>query len=86
MDRVMDAGVGHPVLVLGVALQLVIIPWIMSSASRFGTIREPRGSGPAPESPGTVERRVLARIPQKRGDLGTWRYGLERRVMETGWS
>jgi hypothetical protein len=52
-----------------VAEELVIAPFVTSSASKTGTKSEPFGFGPAPESPGTVERRVFARIPQNNGLL-----------------
>jgi len=66
----MEAGVGHPVGVFGVALQLVIVPFIISSASSIGVSSVPFGFGPAPERPGTVERRVFPSIPQKIGFFG----------------
>jgi hypothetical protein len=39
----------------------------MSSASSIGVSRVFSGVGPAPETPGTVDSRVLARMPQKTG-------------------
>jgi hypothetical protein len=56
MDRVMVAGVGHPVGVFGRAATLVIAPVVTSSASRTGVSRVFSGEGPAPEIPGTVEK------------------------------
>jgi len=61
------AGVGHPVGVLGLPGELVIAPFEINSASRTGVKRVFSADGPAPETPGTVESRVLARIPQKTG-------------------
>ena len=67
--RVIVAGVGHPVGVFGLPAMLVIAPSVISSASRLGVRRVFSGLGPAPDMPGTVESRVLARMPAKRGDL-----------------
>ncbi len=61
MDRVMVAGVGHPVGVFGRAGTLVIAPVVTSSASRTGVSRVFSGVGPAPDMPGTVESMVLPR-------------------------
>jgi hypothetical protein len=67
--RVIDAGVGQPVGVSGLTGWLVIAPHVTSSASSTGVRRVFSGVAPAPETPGTVERRVLPRIPQKMGFL-----------------
>jgi hypothetical protein len=45
----------------------VTFPVAISSASRTGVRSVFSGLGPAPDTPGTVERRVLARMPQKSG-------------------
>jgi len=66
---VMDAGVGHPVGVFGFTEQLVIDPSAISSASSIGVRSVFSGDGPAPETPGTVDTRVLARMPQKTGRM-----------------
>jgi hypothetical protein len=66
---VIEAGVGHPVGVLEFAGVLVIAPFVISSASMLGVRSVFSGLGPAPEMPGTVERRVLPRMVAKRGDL-----------------
>jgi hypothetical protein len=68
--RVMDAGVGQPVGVFGRNGMLVIRPQAISSESSTGVRRVFSGLGPAPEIPGTTERRVLARMLQKRGFFG----------------
>jgi hypothetical protein len=47
----------------------VIEPHVTSSASSTGVRRVFSGVAPAPETPGTVERSVLPRIPQKMGFL-----------------
>jgi len=65
----MEAGVGHPVGVLGLMGRLVILPFMISSASRLGVRRVFSGVGPAPEMPGMVEIRVLPRMTQKAGFL-----------------
>jgi hypothetical protein len=65
----MEAGVGHPVGVFGRIGMLVIFPYVTSSASRTGVKSVFSALGPAPDMPGTVERRVLARILQNRGLL-----------------
>jgi hypothetical protein len=65
--RVIVAGVGQPVGVLGLLGWLVITPLVISSASRTGVRRVFSGPGPAPEIPGTVDSRVFAKIPAKRG-------------------
>ena len=70
MARVMEAGVGHPVGVSGRADTLVIDPWTISSESSTGVISVFSGDGPAPDTPGTVESIVFARILQKIGFLG----------------
>ncbi len=70
IDRVMLAGVGHPVGVFGLAETLVIAPVVTSSASRFGVSRVFSGVGPAPDMPGMVESRVLPRISAIIGRLG----------------
>src|SRR5665647_270068 len=67
--RVIDAGVGQPVGVSGLTLWLVIAPIIISSASSTGVRSVCSGVAPAPDTPGTVDKRVLPRIPQKRGLL-----------------
>jgi hypothetical protein len=67
--RVMVAGVGQPVGVFGLPVVLVISPSVISYASRLGVRSVFSGLGPAPDMPGTVESRVLARMPAKRGDL-----------------
>jgi hypothetical protein len=66
---VIDAGVGQPVGVSGFTGWLVIAPQVISSASRTGVSRVFSGVAPAPETPGTVDRRVFPRIPQKSGLL-----------------
>jgi hypothetical protein len=66
----MDAGVGQPVGVFGKKGMLVIRPQAISSESRTGVRSVFSGLGPAPEMPGTTERRVLARMLQKRGLFG----------------
>jgi hypothetical protein len=63
----MEAGVGQPDGVLGFRGILEIRPFAISSASRTGVSRVFSAVGPAPEIPGTVERRVFASIPQKTG-------------------
>jgi hypothetical protein len=63
----MEAGVGQPDGVLGFSCILEIRPFTISSASRTGVSRVFSAVGPAPEIPGTVERRVFASIPQKTG-------------------
>jgi hypothetical protein len=68
--RVIAAGVGHPVGVSGRTGIEVISPRVISSASRIGVSRVLSGVGPAPETPGTVERRVFPRILQKTGSFG----------------
>jgi hypothetical protein len=68
--RVIEAGVGHPVGVFGRKGMLVMRPQAISSESRTGVRRVFSGLGPAPEIPGTTERRVLARMLQKRGLFG----------------
>jgi hypothetical protein len=55
--------------VSGLTGWLVILPQVISSASSTGVRRVFSGVAPAPETPGTVERSVLPRIPQKRGVL-----------------
>ena len=67
MALVMVAGVGQPVGVFGLAGILVIAPFVISSASSTGVRRVFSAVGPAPETPGTVESMVLARIPIKSG-------------------
>jgi hypothetical protein len=57
----MVAGVGQPVGVLGFEGWLWIEPLRTSSESRFGVNKVFFGEGPAPEIPGTVERRVFPR-------------------------
>jgi hypothetical protein len=64
---VMEAGVGQPDGVLGFRGILEIRPFAISSASRTGVSSVFSGVGPAPEIPGTMERRVFASIPQKTG-------------------
>jgi hypothetical protein len=68
--RVIEAGVGHPVGVFGRNGMLVMRPQAISSESSTGVRRVFSGLGPAPEIPGTTERRVLARMLQKRGLFG----------------
>jgi hypothetical protein len=81
MDLVIVAGVGQPVGVLGLTGQLVIIPFVISSASRTGVRSVFSADGPAPDTPGTVDKMVFARIPQKSG-LFTGTRGIdERNVM-----
>jgi len=70
----MIAGVGHPVGVLGRVGREVIAPFAISSESRMGVRTVFPGLGPAPDMPGTVERRVLARIMERRGFSG-WNGG-----------
>jgi hypothetical protein len=65
--RVIDAGVGQPVGVSGLTGWLVMAPHVISSASSTGVRRVFSGVAPAPETPGTVERSVLPRMPQKMG-------------------
>jgi hypothetical protein len=77
----MDAGVGQPVGVLGLTGKLVIAPVVISSASRTGVKRVFSAEGPAPETPGTVESRVLARIPQKTGRVQETRGTAERKAI-----
>ncbi len=77
----MDAGVGQPVGVLGFTGKLVIDPVEISSASRTGVKRVFSAEGPAPETPGTVESRVLARIPQKTGRVQGTRGTAERNAI-----
>jgi hypothetical protein len=70
MARVIVAGVGHPVGVFGRTGWLVIFPLMISSESRTGVRRVFSGVGPAPDNPGMVERRVLARTAPNRGCFG----------------
>jgi alpha-ribazole phosphatase CobZ len=44
-------------------------PLVISSASRTGVRRVFSGVAPAPETPGTVDNNVFARIPQNKGRL-----------------
>jgi len=44
-------------------------PFVMNSASRMGVRRVFSAVGPAPETPGSVDNRVFARIPQNTGFL-----------------
>jgi hypothetical protein len=82
MALVIDAGVGHPVGVFGVASELVILPCQISSASRTGTSSEPIGSGPAPERPGTVESIVFANMPMNKGFSGFIIPGFDKKTIK----
>jgi hypothetical protein len=64
---VIEAGVGQPDGVLGFRGMLEMYPLTMSSASRIGVSSVFSAVGPAPDTPGTVERRVFASMPQKAG-------------------
>ena len=67
--RVIEAGVGQPVGVLGFTGMLVILPCMINSASRMGVSKVFSGVGPAPDMPGRVLSRVFARILQNSGRL-----------------
>ena len=81
MALVMTAGVGQPVGVLGFHLLLRMAPWVMSSESRTGVSTVFSGDIPAPEIPGTVERRVFPRTMEKRGCPGRAGGGAERNTI-----
>jgi hypothetical protein len=70
MALVMMAGVGQPVGVFGFHLRLRMAPWATSSESRTGVSTVFSGDIPAPEMPGTVERRVFPRTTAKAGRDG----------------
>jgi hypothetical protein len=79
MDRVIVAGVGHPVGVFGRTGMLVIAPVVTSSASRTGVRRVFSGVGPAPDMPGTVESMVFARTSAITGRRGLIPGSFERK-------
>ena len=79
MALVMTAGVGQPVGVFGLYRRLRITPWVMSSESRTGVRTVFSGDIPAPDTPGTVERRVFPRMTAKRGRSGRAGRGPERK-------
>jgi len=83
MERVMDAGVGQPVGVSGLAGTLVIAPLAISSASSTGVSSVFSGVGPAPEMPGTTESIVFARMLQNRGFSAARPGSFERNAMDT---
>ena len=70
MARVMTAGVGQPVGVFGFHFLLRMSPRVMSSESRTGVRTVFSGDIPAPETPGTVERRVFPSTMANAGFCG----------------